>query len=235
MGILLTSFYAFRMWILIFLGEPRGFPRRPEEVSAYGDARRFDLANNLSPVNWAHESEPIMTRPLIILAFCCIFSGWTFQLGVPVGPPPVLERMLEYGEPYRSIDVRPIYYFALGVSILISFLGIALALFYYAPADFPFFPSNRLSSWRTAERFDGVYRFLVHKWYFDDLYMLIVMQPLLFASRLLKEIDQLIIDEVQKFMSTIITVVSGTKILKALELKLLFILRFMNVGCSEDE
>ena len=48
-----------------------------------------------------------MTWPLIILAFCCIFSGWTFQLGVPVGPPPVLERMLEYGEPYRSIDVRP--------------------------------------------------------------------------------------------------------------------------------
>ena len=46
-----------------------------------------------------------MTWPLLILAFCSIFSGWTLALGLPFGTP-VLEHMLEYGEPYRAVDIR---------------------------------------------------------------------------------------------------------------------------------
>ena len=54
--------------------------------------------HDLNPAAHAHESEPVMTWPLIILAVCSIFVGWTVWLGLPLGTP-VLEKMIEYGEP----------------------------------------------------------------------------------------------------------------------------------------
>ena len=41
-----------------------------------------------------------------------------------------------------------------------------------------------LGAVRTAERFGGVYRFLVHKWYFDELYWAVLVRPCLAFARL---------------------------------------------------
>jgi NADH:ubiquinone oxidoreductase subunit 5 (subunit L)/multisubunit Na+/H+ antiporter MnhA subunit len=130
----------------------------------------------------------------MILAFFSIFSGWAIWFGIPhpLGTP-VLEAMLEYGEPYRTIDVHATHYYALGASILIMLMGIGLALLYYAPRGFPYFVPTRLAV-RTAERFGGVYRFLVHKWYFDELYWAVLVRPCLAFARLCRQIDQILID-----------------------------------------
>src|SRR5947207_10034249 len=112
-----------------------------------------------------------MTGPVMMLALFRIFSCWAVWFGIPhPRGTPLLEQMLEYGEPYRAIDVHATHYYALGASLLIMLVGIGLALLYYAPTGFPYFVPTRLSAVRTAERFGKTYRFLVHKWYFDELY-----------------------------------------------------------------
>lgn len=74
------------------------------------------------------------------------------------------------------------------------FVGVGLALLYYAPIGFPYFVPTRLSTVRTAEHFGGVYRFLVHKWYFDELYWAIFVRPCMALARLCRQIDQVLID-----------------------------------------
>jgi proton-translocating NADH-quinone oxidoreductase chain L len=210
-GAVLTAFYMFRMWFLVFAGEPRGFPSVPEAVHSHvhdpEHALDHGYGHDRNPAAHAHESEPIMTWPLLVLAFFSIFAGWTLALGLPFGTP-VLERMLEYGEPYGGIDVQAAHYYAVAASLLIMLVGIGLALLYYAPEGFPYFVPTRLSALRTAERMKGVYRFLVHKWYFDELYWAVFVRPCLALARLCRQIDQILIDGLVDGSAAVTTLLS---------------------------
>jgi len=195
-GAVLTAFYMFRMWFLTFAGEPRGFPAAASAGGSPSHGHSDAHGHDRNPAAHAHESEPIMTRPLVILAIFSVISGWAllFVIPQPFGTP-ALEMMLEYGEPYRAIDIQAIHHYgALGASLLIMLVGVGLGLLYYAPAGFPYFVSTRLSADRTAERFGGVYRFLINKWYFDDLYWAVFVRPCLGLARLCRKIDQILID-----------------------------------------
>ena len=95
-GAVLTAFYMFRMWFLTFAGEPRGFPSKVEAVHSHvhdeehaldtdhGTGHGHGHGHDLNPAAHAHESEPIMTWPLMILAVCSIFSGWTLFYVIPL-------------------------------------------------------------------------------------------------------------------------------------------------------
>ncbi len=201
-GAVLTAFYMFRMWFLTFAGEPRGFPSATEAVHSHlhddehalGHAHGHGGGHDRNPALHAHESEPIMTWPLLILAFCSIFSGWTLALGLPFGTP-VLEGMLEYGQPYEGVIIRSEHHYAaLAASLLIMSVGVGLGLLYYAPKGFPYLVPTRFSAARTAGRLGGIYRFLVHKWYFDELYAALFVGPCMAFARLCYQIDKLLID-----------------------------------------
>jgi proton-translocating NADH-quinone oxidoreductase chain L len=202
-GAVLTAFYMFRMWFLVFAGQARGFPTRAEEVYAHatdeeraldhGHAHGHADAHDRNPAAHAHENDWTMVGPLVVLAFFSIFSGWTLWLGLPIGVP-LLEQLIAYGEPYQAIDPHAVHYYAVGASLLIALVGIGLALLYYAPTGFPYFLPTRLNAIRTAERFGGVYRFLVHKWYFDELYATVLVRPCLAFAGLCREIDRILID-----------------------------------------
>jgi len=203
-GAVLTAFYMFRMWFLTFAGEPRGFPSRAEAVHSHAHDEEHALGHSHghghenNPAAHAHESEPIMTWPLVILAVCSIFAGWTlwYVIPLPIGTPAV-EHMLEYGEPYHATHIQSFHHYAaLGASLLIMLTGIGLGLLYYAPRGFPYFVPTRFSAARTAERFGGVYRFLVHKWYFDEIYWAVLVRPCLALARFCRQIDQVFIDGV---------------------------------------
>jgi proton-translocating NADH-quinone oxidoreductase chain L len=192
-GAVLTAFYMFRMWFLTFAGEPRGFA-----ATAVGSSHGHDDAHghDRNPAAHAHESEPIMTRPLVILAVFSVISGWAllYIIPQPFGTP-MLEMMLEYGEPYRAVDIQAIHHYgAMAASFLIMLTGVGLGLLYYAPRGFPYFVATRLSADRTAERFSGIYNFLVHKWYFDDLYWAVFVRPCLAIARFCAKVDQILID-----------------------------------------
>jgi NADH:ubiquinone oxidoreductase subunit 5 (subunit L)/multisubunit Na+/H+ antiporter MnhA subunit len=165
-----------------------------EHALGHGHAHGHDT----NPAAHAHESEPIMTWPLIILAVCSVFAGWTlwYVIPLPAGTP-TLEHMLEYGEPYRATDISSFHHYAaLAASFLIMLTGIGLGLLYYAPPGFPYFMPMRFSAARAAERFGGVYQFLVHKWYFDELYWAVFVRPCLAIARFCRQIDLVLIDGV---------------------------------------
>jgi NADH:ubiquinone oxidoreductase subunit 5 (subunit L)/multisubunit Na+/H+ antiporter MnhA subunit len=216
-GAVLTAFYMFRMWFLVFAGEARGFPTPVEE--AYGEAQDEEHAldhghahgqthgHDLNPVEHAHESDWVMVGPLVALAVFSVIVGWGvtwYVIPNPLtflgwGEPPVLERMLEYGEPYRAMDQAKLHYLhehymPLVSSLVIAAIGIGLGLLYYAPPGFPYFLQTRFRAERTAERFGGIYRFLVHKWYFDELYWAVLVRPCLEFARLCRQVDQVVID-----------------------------------------
>ncbi|QEH32897.1 NADH-quinone oxidoreductase subunit L [Aquisphaera giovannonii] len=208
LGATITAFYMFRMWLLTFAGEPRGFAA-PAEARAVHDTldEEHELAredeahghgaghDDLNPVAHAHESGPIMTRPLIALAACSIFVGWTVWLGLPIGTP-VLEQMLAYGEPAGVINGHWAHGLALLSSLAIAATGIGLGFLYYAPPGLPYFVPLRLSPAAAARRFHGLYTLFRNKWYFDEIYRVALVQPCLGLARFCGRLDRFLIDGV---------------------------------------
>lgn len=202
-GAALTAFYMFRMWFLVFAGEPRGYPTTPHHA---GHGHGHDAHHHGNPYDHAHESPGIMVWPLVLLAIPTIVVGLPW-LVLPVPGydlfTPVLERLLEYGAPavrlveLESITLHGAHYWAIGASVLIATAGIGLGALYYAPPlksrRFPV-PTRRLDSRKAAERLGPVYNFLVHKWYFDELYNAIFVQPTLALCRVSSGLDKRIID-----------------------------------------
>ncbi len=204
-GAILTAFYMFRMWFLTFAGEPRGFPSVATAASAHVHDEEHTLVqqevarghdaddHDLNPAAHAHESEPVMTWPLIILAVFSIFAGWTIWIGLPVGTP-VLEKMIEYGEPTTVIESEWAHWYALGCSLLMAATGIGLGALYYAPANLPYFVSTRLSPAHAAGQFSGLYRLFKNKWYFDDIYNAVFVRPCLLVARFCGRVDKFVVD-----------------------------------------
>ncbi|MFO0893167.1 MAG: NADH-quinone oxidoreductase subunit L [Isosphaeraceae bacterium] len=214
-GATITAFYMFRMWLLTFAGEPRGFrTAHASKVSHDVDQEHAHLDHevshghgpdhhDLNPAAHAHESEPVMTWPLVILAACSIFVGWNWFLGIPLAGTPVLEKMLEYGQPAGVIDSHWAHGYAFLASLVIAGLGIVLGLLYYAPANLPYFVPTRLSPARAAHQFRGLYRLFKNKWYFDEIYDALFVRPTLGFARLCGQIDKVLVDGVVNGAATL--------------------------------
>ena len=163
----LTACYMFRLWFLLFAGEPRG------EAAGH-----------------AHEGDRRLTWPLLALAVPTVVVGlpWTI---LPIRTP-VLEQMLEYGEPLARVDMGSVRYLALLSSVLVAAIGMGLGVLYYGPWS----AWRRLSAGAAANRFGPVYRFLVGNWYFDALNQALVIRPTLALARASREFDRRVIDGV---------------------------------------
>lgn len=137
-----------------------------------------------------------MAWPLLALVVPTIFVGWTWMVGLPFDEP-ILEYMLGDGQPVPHTDIWSMHYYAMGVSLVIATVGIGLGIAFYAPPvltlfDRPlaFLPRKRFSAEAVAKRYPGVYNFLAHKWYFDELYDALFVRPSLAMARLLSGFDK---------------------------------------------
>jgi len=152
----LTAFYTFRMIFLTFHGEPR-FAGSP------------------------HESPRIMTLPLIALAVPSLL------IGLVVGLPPdegAIQRWLEPIFTLPGVAALPhelpsaaLTWGGFAASTVLSLAGIALAYAMYL--------SGAINPATIGARFAPVYRFLVHRWYVDELYNATIVRPLAAFSRFL--------------------------------------------------
>ena len=147
----LTALYIWRLMFLTFFGESR-----------VSDEAEHHL----------HESPPVMTIPLIILAVLSFAGGW---IGIPavLGGSNHLEHWLEpVFEPAhlalaaQAADAaehsHALEYMLMALSVGIAGAGVAAA--YY------FFLKNRAASERLATSFSGVHRLLENKYYVDEVY-----------------------------------------------------------------
>jgi proton-translocating NADH-quinone oxidoreductase chain L len=195
-GAALTAFYMFRMWFLLFTGTSRSAVAAAEahavveHVHAHGGHEDHAHGHGHDdPVAHAHESPPIMTWPLMILAFFSIVVGWPWLIVPVIGGTPVLETMLGYSAPIAATEHHETAHsVAFGASLLIATVGIGLAaLFYYW---------ERLDAKRLAHQLGPIYDFLRHKWYFDEIYDAAFVRPTLALGRAAAAFDRLIIDGV---------------------------------------
>ena len=166
----LTAFYSWRLLFMTFHGESRA------------DHHVLDHA---------HESPPTMLVPLVLLSVGAVFAGWWFhdqfigdihaaywQGAIFTGP---TNHVIE------QIERTP---FLIGIlPTATGILGIALAYWFYV--------HDKALPERLATRFAPLYRFLLNKWYFDELYQFLFVRPAVWLANELWQVgDVTIIDGV---------------------------------------
>jgi NADH-quinone oxidoreductase subunit L len=168
----MTAFYMFRLVALTFWGHFRG----PAEVEAH-----------------IHESPPSMTVPLIVLAFLSVVGGY---VGVPI-----LEHGDRIGEFLRPIRLpiagmpERVHHAPLstelalmGAATAVAAIGIYLAWSWYAKAE------GRVPA-RLAQRWPGVYRVVLNKYFVDEGYQAVFVDGLaLGGGNLLWDFDATVVD-----------------------------------------
>jgi NADH-quinone oxidoreductase subunit L len=168
----LTAFYMFRLFFMTFMGKSRMDP----QVEAH-----------------VHESPKSMTIPLIVLAVLSVVGGY---VGIPasLGGSNRFEGFLaSVFEPAHaaahevSHQVPSAEYILMIISIAVVLVSILVASrFYLGDLRIPR---------RLAEKLNFPYRVLFNKYYVDELYAEVVVNPLLsLALFLWKQFDVLVID-----------------------------------------
>jgi NADH-quinone oxidoreductase subunit L len=124
-----------------------------------------------------HESPSVMTTPLLVLAVLSIAGGW-------VGLSAFLAPSVGEFTPIMQGGALMLT----GVSLSLAILGIIAAWYFYLKA--PGMP------YLIAYQMQSVYEVLLHKYYIDELYNLIVTRPLFWISTMVlgRVVDSFIID-----------------------------------------
>ncbi|MEW4571197.1 NADH-quinone oxidoreductase subunit L [Tautonia sp. JC769] len=193
-GAAMTSFYMFRMWFLIFTGEPRG---TSSGVAVDGD-----------PMAHAHEGGPLLTWPLRILAVPTVAIGWPLTVlplaifGLPFHP--VLENWLAYGEPLPAQPLGSASLWAASTSLLVLVVGVGLAFLSYHPSK----TIRRIDPARMAHHMGGLYALFVNKWYVDEIYDALVVRPILGIGRGLARLDRVVVDGIVDGSAALVVVLS---------------------------
>ncbi|HLG21831.1 MAG TPA: NADH-quinone oxidoreductase subunit L [Candidatus Manganitrophaceae bacterium] len=134
-----TALYMFRLFFVVFTGAPR---------SAEGHGKH----------EAPHESPPVMTVPLVILAFFSAVAGFAGAPGLEHG----FASYVHFGA-----AGHPAFHFSIAAgSTLVALAGIGVAWAFYSARLF--------SAERLASRFSFAYRLLQNKYYFDELYFWII-------------------------------------------------------------
>jgi NADH-quinone oxidoreductase subunit L len=167
-GAVLTAFYMFRLIFLTFHGQERLDPEAKKHL---------------------HESPPVMTTPLIILAFFAVVAGY-------VGLPVVFGKNLNWFGRFLEPVIHGGHeaHLSLGaewglilISVVVAFAGIAIAYLFYIKN--PQIPHTLVS------RFPFIYKLLFNKYYVDEFYNATFVNPMVRGSEIVyKNFDLAVID-----------------------------------------
>jgi NADH-quinone oxidoreductase subunit L len=185
----ITAFYMFRMWFMTFTGKPRD-----EHVYEH-----------------AHESPATMTIPLILLAACSVAVAW----GWPVwdAEASAVEHHIHHAQPHElfadfggplnelgetwegpALDKgNSPRFFAKQYHALIGLIATGLVAVAIIFAMLVYY-WRKLDPDEAAEQFPAVYRFLSHKWYFDELYSVLLVRPALIVANWCRAFDSRVLD-----------------------------------------
>jgi NADH-quinone oxidoreductase subunit L len=172
----LTAFYMFRVVILTFLGDHK-------------DLHRYDAI---------HESPKTMTIPLIVFAILSFFaffslnpfnaaSGWVYS-ALPRPESVVPANVAAAGIEEFEASVHQTHVLAMVLSLSMAGLGILMAfLTYYW---------KKIDADLIAAKTGPLYRFLLNKWKFDELYDATAVAGTIGISKLGRWFDNRIVDGV---------------------------------------
>jgi NADH-quinone oxidoreductase subunit L len=210
----LTATYMFRLVFLAFHGE-----RRHHAPAAHAQHHQHDQHHD----DHLHDAPPAMAFALIVLAIGSVLAGF---VGIPhalgggnrieaflepsfeaheqapanpefqvtqgrrdsVSPTPVESGAPAAGEGGHSGDEGGTELVLMGVSVGVAVAGILLAMYFWL--------RNRPAATRVARSVTPIYTLLLNKYYVDEIYNAIVVQPVKGVSTLLlwKGMDAALID-----------------------------------------
>jgi len=196
---LLTSFYSWRLMFLTFWGKPRwaasehiqhalhahdphGHDDHPAEEDAghtpHAHAPGADDVKTGTGGYHPHESPWSMLVPLIALSIGAVFAGFVFHHWFiePEAGAEFWKDAVAFDEHLmHAMHEVPLLVKLSATIVMLTGLLIAWAAYIRNP-DFPA---------RFADTFVVLYRFLLNKWYFDELYDLLFVRPAFAIGRLL--------------------------------------------------
>ncbi|MCA1932619.1 MAG: NADH-quinone oxidoreductase subunit L, partial [Calditerrivibrio sp.] len=156
----------FRLWWTVFTGKPR-------------DHHLYDHA---------HESPWQMTLPLVLLAVLSVVVGFIFGYPLESGYihsflGPVLTPHGVHGHEMSHSTATMLML----LSIVVAVAGIALSYLYYVKS--PELPE------KTIKTFRPIHKLFYNKWFFDEIYNALIVQPVVTISKFLwKGFDVNVID-----------------------------------------
>jgi NADH-quinone oxidoreductase subunit L len=177
LGVVLIDFYMFRPFFLVFHG-PERIPR---------EAGRH-----------AHESPGTMTAPLVVLAFGSAVVGayfeWTHGFAEFLAATPSLACLARTPVEAGGAAAPAVAHWGIGiVSSAISIFGIAAAAVVYLGGG------KKAARLAALMNVFGLYSLSYHKFFFDPIYHVLIVQPLLGVARLAAWFDRCVIDALVDF------------------------------------
>jgi NADH-quinone oxidoreductase subunit L len=163
----LTAFYSWRLVFMTFFGQ-RGdwaatLPAKAHDDHGHDDHDHGDHA--------AHESPLVMLAPLAVLALGATFAGTAFRyLFIAGGHEGFWRSSLFLGQENHILEEMEHVPALISLSPSLFMLG-GLAIAYYM------YLVDRTAPARLANAFPAIYRFLLNKWYFDELYDFLFVRP----------------------------------------------------------
>lgn len=169
---LLTSFYSWRLVFLTFYGKPRWEQSEHIQHAVEGSAAVSDGTAGYKP----HESPWPMLVPLGVLTLGAIFAGYIFNTGFIDA-----EANFWNGALVVNIDLaHAMHEVPLWVKLspaVVMLIGLFFAWNSYIRN--PALPAAFVA------QFYSLHRFLMHKWYFDELYNFLFVRPAFAIGRFL--------------------------------------------------
>jgi NADH-quinone oxidoreductase subunit L len=183
----ITSFYMFRLWFMTFFGDYKGAEAGAHSHDSHAPAAHGHDAHGGHGHGEPHESPMLMVIPLAILALLSFVGGW---IGIGGRFEHFLAPVLTSPESSMASEAanHSTETLLMGISILAAVLGFALAWFlYYRKRDLP---------QKIAQSLGGLYQAVVHKYYVDEAYATLFVNPLIEGSTdiLWHGVDQGVID-----------------------------------------
>jgi NADH-quinone oxidoreductase subunit L len=185
LGALMTGIYTFRMIFRAFWGEPVEEARELEHGHLHhadvprnpmtGDEEDTDVGFP-GPGHFIAEREWPMKIAMSMLAVLAVIGGVVQIPGVDDAVTKFLDPTFADSK-YLNVEVKAApAWVGLVIGALIAVAGIAIAYRIWVAR-----PGTAL---RLRERFAGVYGFLSHKWYFDEIIDFVIVRPVLWTGRL---------------------------------------------------
>jgi NADH-quinone oxidoreductase subunit L len=182
----ITSFYMFRLWFMTFFGDYRG-------AAAHETHDAKHIANPASHGHdeghgLPHESPWVMLGPLFVLALLSVVGGW-------IGIGGRFEHFLAPVFDNVGLMQPPAAAAAKGTEMLLMLISVAAAVLGLLLAWGLYFKRPLLPA-KIAEGLGGLYRAVAGKYYVDEIYSAVFIEPVIEGSTtiLWHGIDQGVID-----------------------------------------
>ncbi len=193
----LTAFYTFRLWFRVFMG-PEHYVMGDEHHNAdhAHDAPRgaaHDAAITVEHHHEPHEMSWLMNGPLVILAIGSLLAGlvcadWMREMVTGSSAAVIVEHGAAHGADahHATLMGMDLHTAMAVISGIIAVASIAAAAYFHW--------LNRPAADAVARRYRGVARLLNNKYYIDELYDRVLVQPLRLMGDLFYVIDRMVID-----------------------------------------